>query len=582
MSIRIKLVLGFMAIALIGLLIGLIGISNLQTIEQSQNDSYDFGVVSLVILQDYSDAYADVEIALRDIEMTTVASENETLKQKFKASTREMEEQLKKYKATITNSEDKANFEAWEAAQGSYHGLSEKAIELSVADKKAELAELLESESMATVEKDLADIVTKIVKFNQKNVTATHESDNAMTNTAIDELILTVILGIILSLVAGLVLAISISRPLIKAVNLAELVALGDLRSSVDTKDLERRDEVGKLARAMEKMMDSLRDRSDILEEIANGNLQIETTAASEYDSLGHSLIKMRDSLAKIIAEVSNSVEFVSQGSQQISISAQELSMSTCSQASSLEEVATSMEQISASIKINSGNALNTEKIAIQAALDTKDSGESVSNTVKAMKEIAAKISVIEEIAGQTNLLAINAAIEAARAGEQGRGFAVVASEVQKLAERSQAAAIEITNLTASSMQVSEGAGQKLLKLTPDIQKTADLVQQIAESSAEQSLGVEQVSEAIQQLDSNVQQNATVSEELASVAEEASSQMEQLRQTIAFFKISGNENPSKVLASTAKKETSKNTRYGQKPSPRQQSRDKQNDEFGEF
>jgi methyl-accepting chemotaxis protein len=161
------------------------------------------------------------------------------------------------------------------------------------------------------------------------------------------------------------------------------------------------------------------------------------------------------------------------------------------------------------------------------------------------MKEIADKISIIEEIAGQTNLLALNAAIEAARAGEHGKGFAVVAAEVRKLAERSQKAAGEISELSKSSVDIAESAGGLLVRIVPDIQKTSQLVQEISAASGEQKSGTEQINKAIMQLDTVIQQNASASEEMASMAEELSSQAEQLQAVISFFKTNGNGNGNK-------------------------------------
>ncbi|MBF0476958.1 MAG: hypothetical protein HQK59_14235, partial [Deltaproteobacteria bacterium] len=137
----------------------------------------------------------------------------------------------------------------------------------------------------------------------------------------------------------------------------------------------------------------------------------------------------------------------------------------------------------------------------------------------------------------QTNMLALNAAIEAARAGEHGKGFAVVAAEVRKLAERSQNAAKEISSLSISSVEVAEHAGKLIETIIPDIQKTAELVQEINASSSEQADGIQQVSKAVQQLDQVIQQSASAAEEMASTSEQLSAQSEQLKEIIAFFKL---------------------------------------------
>jgi methyl-accepting chemotaxis protein len=194
------------------------------------------------------------------------------------------------------------------------------------------------------------------------------------------------------------------------------------------------------------------------------------------------------------------------------------------------------MEEMVSNIKQNADSAQQTDKIANKSATDAQESGKSVLEAVSAMREIASKISIIEEIARQTNLLALNAAIEAARAGEHGKGFAVVAAEVRKLAERSQKAAGEINQLSGTTLKVSEKAGEMLAKLVPDIQKTAELVQEISAASKEHDTGAEQINQALQQLEKVIQQNASASEEMASTTQELSSQSDQLVSSLAFFR----------------------------------------------
>lgn len=239
--------------------------------------------------------------------------------------------------------------------------------------------------------------------------------------------------------------------------------------------------------------------------------------------------------LRNITQVISRLVETVKSGSSQLAATAEGLSQGATEQAASVEETSASMEQMVANVQQNSENARITEQIAIQAADDSRQSGHAVDEAVKAMKEIAKKITVVQEIARQTNLLALNAAIEAARAREHGKGFAVVASEVRKLAELSQAAAAEISELSASSVQTAEQAGKMLNELVPRIEKTANLVQEISASSNEQKIGADQINESVQQLDIVIQQNASSSEELAATAEELSNQSNILHTTIHNF-----------------------------------------------
>ncbi len=286
----------------------------------------------------------------------------------------------------------------------------------------------------------------------------------------------------------------SITGPLKKGVSFSAKVAEGDLTAALE---INRGDEIGKLADALRRMVERL---------------------------------------SEVIANVRAAADNVAAGSGELSNGAQGLSQGATQQASAAEEVSSSIEQMGANIRQNSDNAFQTEKIAMKAAENAREGGKAVAETVSAMKEIAGKTNIIEEIARQTNLLALNAAIEAARAGEHGKGFAVVASEVRKLAERSQKAAGEIGKLSGHSVLIAEKAGVLLSQIVPDIQKTAELVQEISTASGEQNSGVEQINKALLQLDQVIQQNAASAESLAGTAEEMNGQAEQLQGAIGYFK----------------------------------------------
>jgi len=295
--------------------------------------------------------------------------------------------------------------------------------------------------------------------------------------------------------------------------------------------------------RALKPMRGMVAVLKDIAEGEGNLAVRLNINQRDEVGEAAGHFDKFVDKLAHVVREVMTVSQHVSTQSSQLSAATQMLSQGTTEQAASAQEASSSVEEMNATIRQNADNAQQTEKIAIKSSADATESGKAVSEAMAAMKEIASKISIIEEIARQTNLLALNAAIEAARAGEHGKGFAVVASEVRKLAERCQGAAAEISHLSVASVEVAEKAGRMLERLVPDIQKTAELVQEISAASREQSSGSEQINSAIQQLNQVIEQNAGAAEEMSSMAEELSSQAEQLHATITFFNLSEEGQP---------------------------------------
>jgi methyl-accepting chemotaxis protein len=272
---------------------------------------------------------------------------------------------------------------------------------------------------------------------------------------------------------------------------------------------------------------------------VADGNFDqtFEIRQRDEIGQLAEAFQRMITRLIGVVGQVKSAADNVTSGSQQMNASATQMSLGASGQAAAAEEASSSMEEMVANIRQNADNALQTEKIAIKAAEDARASGKAVTEAVDAIQKIAQKIAMIEDITRQTRMLSLNATIEAARAQDYGKGFAVVAAEVRALAERSQTAATEITELANASVAVSEKAGSMLTKLVPDIEKTAELVQEISAASREQNAGAEQINRAIQQLDTVIQQNTATSEQLSATAEELAGQAEQLRTTIAFFKI---------------------------------------------
>ncbi|MBA5604734.1 MCP four helix bundle domain-containing protein [Duganella sp. FT3S] len=463
-------------------------------------------------------------------------AESPTEAQQAAATRARVNEIQKQLEPTLNSPEEKALLAAVAAVRKDYAATRDAVFKLKKTDQEA-TRKLVDSK----LEGQFAAYLSNVEKI------GAYEADVGRTLAAQVQqqyrdgqrfLLALVAGGLVLGSWFAYLIAGSITRPLHKAVQVAQTVAAGNLNSKIDVRSA---DETGMLLQALK---------------------------------------DMNASLVNIVGQVRQGTETIATASSQIASGNLDLSARTEQQASSLQQTASSMEQLTATVKQNGDSSRQAHTLALSASEVAVKGGTVVEEVVDTMGMINASarkivdiIAVIDGIAFQTNILALNAAVEAARAGEQGRGFAVVASEVRNLAQRSAAAAKEIKELIGDSVDKVEAgarlvdeAGSTMKEIVINVRRVTDIIGDITAASTEQTLGIEQINRAISQMDQVTQQNAALVEEAAAAAASLQGQSSALADVVSVFQLTGQVGP-RTLAAGAPRTALPAVRPGKQAAP---------------
>ncbi|MDR0248169.1 MAG: methyl-accepting chemotaxis protein [Oscillospiraceae bacterium] len=579
MKVSLKLILGFLIVALLTAAVGIIGIYGMLQINTSFTNMYDNQTVPMPYMTKIIESMQRQRACMREYiigaAVISEAGDNAQEAQdgidlvndahsRVLTYQQDMDQYLALYKETINTSTDAgANAMAmFTEAETIYHGSFMTCLDTIYNGAMAggDPYELYKTMGDYTADiNKVADNFEQCLTLKIQVASDANDAGDALFTTLLTVIIVVLVLAVIIAMFLGVYISNLISKPLTMLANFMKKAGnTGDISISPDegraiAEFSRAKDEIGQTIAASSSFINHVTNISNELKTIADGDLSVSVATLSDADTMGSSLRNMVSNLNSMFSEIRSSTSQVSTGSKQIADGAQSLAQGSTEQAASVQQLSASITEIAEKTKENATMATkaatlaNTIKGSAEKGSRQMDEMMTAVNDInQASHNISKIIKVIDDIAFQTNILALNAAVEAARAGQHGKGFAVVAEEVRNLAAKSAEAARETGDMIQSSMEKAEFgsriAGEtatSLAEIVSGINESSKLVSEIASSSEAQSLGITQINTGIDQVAQVVQQNSATAEQSAAASEEMSSQSSLLEELISQFKLAG-------------------------------------------
>ena len=549
MTIKTKVLIVFLTLAVATIGSNLLSINRLSAVNALTTENEENWMPSAVLLGTINTNTSDYRILEGAHILAASAEEMTAIERTLSAINTTVRNNRVKYETFISSPDERQVYEQFGQNWDRYLTASARILELSRSKDTARAADIFRGESRALFDAASGNLV-QLIDINAQGSSNASAHGDAIYGTARTLLVLSFILTTLVCVVGALTMIRGVSMPIRAMTDAMRRLAGGDMAVAVPS--IERKDEIGAMASAVQVFKDSMIERERLAaeqeaERIAKERraMEVERLIQGFDRTVSNVLGGVASASTELSRTAESMVDLAHQTNQQAGASAAAAEQTSAN----VQTVAAATEEMSASTQEIARQVSRSTEVAEQAVQEAQQTGVTVRGLADATNRIGEVVKLISDIASQTNLLALNATIEAARAGEAGKGFAVVASEVKALANQTAKATDEIATqiagvqaATNGTVAAIEGIGQTITNINAIAATIAAAIEEQNATTGEITRNVQQAAQGTQEVSSNVlqvnqaaSQTGAAATQVLGASDELSRQSETLRREVETF-----------------------------------------------